>query len=392
MQQTAEFLFAIGGILLLGLATDFLGKRTFLPRVTLLLLFGILIGNEVLGIIPPSVSSRFELITNIALMMIGFLLGGKLTLKTLKKEGREILWISISASLGTTLVVAMVLILAGVSLEVAILLGCIAAATAPAATLDTVLESGSRSRFSRLLLAIVAIDDAWALVLFSLGLALVSLLAGTQDFAGSIQESVYEIGGAILLGGLMGLPAAYLTGRVKAGRPMLTEALGLVLTCGGIALWLDVSFLIACMAMGAVITNLAKHHDYPFHEIENIEWPFMVLFFMLAGASLEIDMLAELGFIGILYLVARAAGKLLGAWVGACASRADKGVRRWMGLALMPQAGVAIGMALLAANQLPEYRQIILSVVISTTVLFELFGPVFARLALSQTTNKTGHK
>jgi Kef-type K+ transport system membrane component KefB len=139
------------------------------------------------------------------------------------------------------------------------------------------------------------------------------------------------------------------------------------------------------MAMGAVITNLAEHHDYPFHEIENIEWPFMVVFFVLAGASLEIGILADLGLVGAVYLLARIAGKLLGVWFGARASHANKDVQRWMGLALMPQAGVAIGMALLTANRFPEYQQTILSIVIGTTVLFELFGPVFTSMALKHT-------
>jgi len=385
MQQTAEFLFAIGSILLLGLATDFLGRHTFLPRVTLLLAFGIIVGDEVLGMIPETLSNRFDLITDMALLMIGFLLGGRLSLKSLKQEGRQLLWLSISASLGTTVIVTLALVAASVPLEIAILLGCIAAATAPAATFDVVLESGSTSRFARLLLAIVAIDDAWALLLFSLGLALVSLLSGMQGISASLLDATHEVGGALLLGGLIGLPAAYLTGRLKPGQPMLTEALGLVFTCGGAAIWLDVSFLIAAMAMGAVITNLARHHDYPFHEIENIEWPFMVVFFILAGASLEIDIAANLGLIGAVYLLARIGGKLLGVWVGARASHANKDVRRWMGLALMPQAGVAIGMALLTANRFPEYQQTILSIVISTTVVFELFGPVFTSMALKHT-------
>jgi Kef-type K+ transport system membrane component KefB len=385
MQQIAEFLFAIGFILLLGLATDYLGKRTFLPRVTLLLIIGIIVGDEILGIIPVSISSRFELITDMALLMIGFLLGGKLTLKSLRKEGRQLLWISLSAALGTTIIVTLALIAVGVSVEVAILLGCIAAATAPAATVDTVQAYSRKNNFAQLLLAIVAIDDAWAMILFSFGLAVVSVLNGMQDSSVFLFEAAYETIGALLLGGLIGLPAAYLTGRIKRGQPMLTEALGLVFICGGIALWLEVSFLIAAMTMGAVIANLAKHHDYPFHEIENVEWPFMIIFFMLAGALLEPGMLAELGLIGVVYLLARICGKLLGAWFGARASQADKKTQRWMGMALLPQAGVAIGMALLAANEFPEYRQIILSLVISTTVLFELVGPVFTRLALRRT-------
>ena len=388
MQQTAEFLFAIGSILLMGLATDFLGKRTVLPRVTLLLLFGIIVGDGMLGLVPETVTLRFEIIADMALLMIGFLLGGRLTLRSFKTEGRQLLWISLSAALATTGVVIAALITFGVSMEVAILLGCIAAATAPAATVDTVLERGSGSRFSRLLLAIVAIDDVWALMLFSLGLALISLLNGVGDGATTLLHAAYEVFGALLLGGLIGLPAAFLTGRIKRGQPMLTEALGLVFLCGGAAIWLGVSFLIAAIAMGAVITNLARHHDYPFHEIENIEWPFMVIFFLLAGASLEIGTLKHLGLAGIVYVLARIGGKVLGAWLGARACGASRQVRRWMGLALLPQAGVAIGMALLTANRFPEYRQTILSIAISTTVFFELVGPVFTRLALRFTENQ----
>lgn len=385
MPQIAEFLIAIGSILLLSLTTEFLGKRTFLPRVTLLLIFGIIVGEEFLGIIPLSVTSRFEIITDIALLMIGFLLGGKLSHNYFKSDSRQIVWVSLSAALGATLLVTLALVTVGISTELAILLGCIAAATAPAATVDTVMESNTDSKFSKLLLAIVAIDDIWALILFSLGLAFVSILNGSLDSSVYLIHASYEIFGALVLGGLIGVPAAYLTGRVKQGQPMLTEALGLVFVCGGISIWLDVSFLIASITMGAVVTNLAKHHNYAFHEIENIERPFLVLFFILAGASLEINMLAGLGLIGFIYILARICGKLLGAWIGARVSRANIDVQHWMGTALMPQAGVAIGMALLIANRFPEYQQTVLSIVISTTVIFELVGPIFTRIALKRT-------
>jgi len=380
-----KFLITIGGILLLGLLTDYLGKKTFLPRVTLLLVFGILIGDEVLDVIPQNVHDRFELVANIALLMIGFLLGGKLTIASFKESGRQLFWISICASLGTTAIVALALVAIGISVEIAALLGCIAAATAPAATVDAVLESNPKSRFSRLLLAIVAIDDLWALILFSLSLAFLSLVNGNEDGAIYLIGAGREVLGALALGLVIGLPAAYLTGRLDSGQPMLTEALGLVFFCGGMAFWLEVSFLLASMTMGAVIANLAKHHEYPFHEIENIEWPFMILFFILAGASLEIATLTDLGLVGIVYLVARVAGKFLGARLGAQISSAGNEVKQWMGLALLPQAGVAIGMALIAANEFPEHRQFILSLVISSTVFFELIGPIFTRTALRRT-------
>ena len=134
--------------------------------------------------------------------------------------------------------------------------------------------------------------------------------------------------------------------------------------------------------MGAVIANLAKHHEYPFHAIEGIETPLMVIFFVLAGASLEIGALLDLGAIGTVYILCRTVGKIVGARIGGEISHADPGTKKWLGVALLPQAGVAIGMALVAANQFPEYRQILLSIVIASTVFFELVGPIFTRLAI----------
>jgi Kef-type K+ transport system membrane component KefB len=193
---------------------------------------------------------------------------------------------------------------------------------------------------------------------------------------------MWDIGGALLLGIGLGFPAAFLTGRIRKGEPMLTEALGLVFFCGGLALLFEVSFLIASIVMGSVVANFATHHEYPFHEIENIERPFMSIFFVLAGASLEFGMIKEIGLIGIVYIASRIIGKLLGARIGARMSNADRVTRQWMGFALLPQAGVAIGMALVASNQFPAYQQTLLTIVIGSTVFFEIIGPVFTRMAL----------
>ncbi len=382
MNGTAELVFAIGAILLLGMATDFLGRRTFLPRVTLLLILGILLGDDVLGLIPVSLSEQFELLADMVLMIIGFLLGGRLSIDTLRTMGRQIAWVSVSAALCAAILVVGAMVLVRVSLEIAILLGCIASATAPAATVDTVLESKSQSLFSKVLLAVVAIDDAWALLFFSLGLSMVSMLNGSQDVFLSINEAAIEIGGGLAVGALVGIPGAYLTGRIKPGQPMLTEALGIVFLCGGASNLLGVSFLIAVMTAGAVISNAGKHHEYAFHEIENIEWPFMAIFFVLAGATLEIDALREIGVIGAAYVLARMVGKIAGGWLGGRIGAADANTRQWIGVALLPQAGVAIGMGLIAASRYPEYSQLILTVVVSTTVVFELLGPPLTRLAL----------
>ncbi len=381
---SSQFLLTLGIILLVGLMFSSVAQRSFLPRATLLLIFGAVIGEDVFDLIPDLFTQRFELIADITLLMVGFLLGGKLTARSLRDHSVKSFAISFSAAVIPASVVCLGMIAMGVAIEIAVLLGCFAAATAPAAIFDVVEESGIKNRFSELLLLIVVLDDVWALLLFGVGMAIVTSLNGSVDEIGLVSLVAYELGGAALLGAAIGLPAAYLTGRVKPGKPVLLEALGIVFLCGGVAIWLNVSYLIAAIVMGAVIANLARHHDYPFHAIEGIESLFMVVFFVLAGASLEFDALAVIGSIGMIYILCRATGKYLGAWIGASLSRAGASNQRWMGVALLPQAGVAIGMALVASNRFPEYRQVMLPIVIASTVIFEIIGPVFTRVAIQR--------
>lgn len=384
MESTYQFLLSLGAILLLGQAISTLGRWTFFPRVTLLIIFGAVIGKELFNLIPLIFYQQFEIIAEMTLLMVGFLIGGKLTKDSLKHGINKILWISISAAVFTTVIVGLSLLWLGLPIEIAIILGCIASATAPAATLDVVMESDNKSSFSSLLISIVALDDAWALMLFAIGLAVATSISGQIPDSPSILLASRDIGGAAILGTIIGLPAAYLTGRLKPGKPMLTEALGLVFICGGLALWFEISYLIASIVMGAIVANLAKHHEYSFHEIENIEWPFMVVFFVLAGASLELKMIADIGLIGIAYILSRILGKLIGARLGGQLGKADQKVKNWMGVALLPQAGVAIGMALIASSTFPEYKEILLPLIISSTIFFELIGPIFTRIAIRQ--------
>ncbi len=382
MDAVATTLLTLGVLLLLGLVTDALGRRTPLPRVTLLLIFGFLIGPSAFDLLPALGEKWFHVIADIALVMVGFLLGGKLTLPSMRRHGRLVLWISIASVVATAAVMLVGLLLIGVRLDIALLLAGIAPATAPAATADVVHEVRARGRFSRTLLGIVAVDDAWGLILFSLMLTAAHGSGEEGGNAVSLVAGAWELGGALLLGIGLGIPMAYLTGRIQAGEPTLVEALGLVFLCGGIAIWLEVSFILASMVLGGVVANLARHHTRPFHAIEGIEWPFMILFFVLAGASLHVDALYHVGLIGFAYVVLRVIGRFLGAWMGGVIGRAGPVVRRWMGMALMPQAGVALGMALVATERCPNVGDIILTVVIAATVIFELIGPVMTRIAL----------
>ena len=383
MENTHEFILTIGGILLLGLAIDVVGKRTHLPRVTLLLLFGYAIGVNGLDIVPTMFIENYGVIADVTLIMIGFLVGGKLTRKVIRNQGVEVVLITTFSAVITACIVALGLLLIGLSLELSVLLGCISSATAPAATLDVIIESRKKGQFIDRLVTIVALDDLFGLILFSLGLTLLSTGTFGMDSIGhSLYDVVREIVGAFLLGIIIGFPATYLTGKVKPGQPLLIEAIGLILICGGLALWMNVSHLIAAIVMGAVVANFAKHHEYSFHEIENVEWPFLVLFFTLAGASLKYVSIESVFTVMLLYIVLRVIGKLLGTYIGCKLAAVDKQTTKWLGSALLPQAGVAIGMALVASNYFPDYENMLLAVVIGATIVFELIGPVFTKLAI----------
>ena len=382
MTEFSTIFFTLGGLFLLGLITDLIGRNTPLPRVSLLMLFGFLIGPSMLGLLPDLGQNWFPAVADMALVMIGFLLGGRLTLPFLKQSGRHVLWISLMDVIVTAIIVTTGLLLLGQPLTVALLLGAIAPATAPAATLDVVKETSAKGPFSSILLGVVGVDDIWGVALLSLMLSVAMAVSGAQGVMSVIGLGLWDLGGAILLGIALGAPMALLTGRVRPGEPTLIEALGFVFLCAGIALWMDVSFLLAAMVMGMVVANLAKHHSRPFHAISGIEWPFLTLFFALSGASLQLETLLHAGLLLLLYVVLRVLGRLFGATLGAICSKANPQIRRDMWSALMPQAGVALGMALYACQRFPELGELILPVIIGATILFEVFGPIMTRWAL----------
>lgn len=377
-----ETLITLGSLLLFGLLTFWLGSITALPRVTLLILMGVLIGPSGLDLFRETRELWFEPLATLALIMVGFLLGGTLNRSTQKHHGTQIIVLSIGIALITLLTVtAGLLLFTDLPLEVILLLGAIATATAPAATAAVIDEQKESGEFGTTLMGIVALDDVWGLLIFSLCLTFATGAAVDNGFS-IFSFGLQEIVGALLVGVALGLPMSFLTGRIQEGEPTLIEALGLVFICGGIALWLEVSYLIAAMAMGATVANLAKHHTRPFHAIKNIQSPFLVLFFILAGASLNLETFMDIGLIGGLYIVLRLIGKIVGGWIAGRLFGMSGSNARWMGAAMLPQAGVAVGMALIVGQLLPEHADTILTVTIAATALFEIVGPVATRAAI----------
>jgi len=373
----------LGALFLMGLAADLLGRYTFLPRVTLLMLCGLVIGRSGFSILPGEfVTNWFAPLTSIALALLGFLLGQQLSAAALTERGSTVIRISLFKVTFAWLAVGGVLLMLGAPPLLAALLAGVAPATEPAATYDLVQESEVRGEVTDTLLSIVAIDDVWGMLIFVLMMGLAAILTGDSGAASSIATELGAAGGSIVLGVALGTPMAYLSGRIRPGEPTLAEALGFILLNAGLAEMLGLLPILSAMVMGVTVASLAKHHDRPFHAIEGIEWPFMVLFFVLAGASLEFDTLMLTGGLTVAYILSRCLGIYAGTRVGTRLVGSSPAMRNWLGLALFPQAGVALGMALLAAQRYPETASNVLTIVVASTIVLETIGPVFTRMAI----------
>jgi NhaP-type Na+/H+ or K+/H+ antiporter len=368
-------------LLLLGLVAEAVGRRTRLPRVSLLILAGVLVGPVGLDWLDAQAEQWFPRVSEIALAMIGFLLGGRLTKELWVNSGRHVLVLSLIFLLTTIAVVGLGLYVAGLPISLALLMAAIATATDPAATEDVINQYKAQGKFTDILRGIVAIDDLWGIVSFTVILVVVHSLQGAGNGSGVLLHGAWELFGSVGLGVLLGVPMAYLTGRIRENQPTLVEALATVLLCAGLAIWLELSYLLACITMGVVVVNAAGHHERPFHAIEDIEWPFLILFFILAGSRLDFSVLVGLEWLLVAYCVLRLLGRVLGGMLSPCFHAFLGGKQqaenyRFMGVAMLPQAGVAMAMAFMASQTFPEYADQLLAVVLVSTVLFELFGPL----------------
>jgi len=364
----------IGATLLAALAAQSLAQRMHLPRVTILLLLGAIAGPEILNLLPAGASDSFALITQFTLAIVGFLLGERMSFKDLG-QARESLIISLVVTLVTGLIVGVVVWWLTDNLAAALLLGAISTATDPAASVDVMREAKAEGPLSRLVYQVVAIDDAWCAILFSVALVALAWLSGGNDGGwAALGYGVLEVIGSLALGLALGLPMAWLTGRLLPGEPMLLESIGFVLLAAGLAHLLHLSYLLTCMTLGVVVANVARHHTRPFRSIKGIAFPFLALFFFMAGYQLDWSALPALGALGALYIIARVVGRLLGGHLGGWMAGSSGVNRNHIGACMLPQAGVALGLALVAVERFPELSYL-LPLVVASTVLFELIGP-----------------
>lgn len=380
--SSAQLLITIGSLLLVGLLAHQVGKKTHVPRVTLLLLIGALISPNAFNIIPIELQSWFPYISQISLCMVGFLLGEQFVYHTFIKSSKGVWSVTIFESLFAALLVFFTLYLLDVPIVIAILLAGIAPASAPAATLDVIKQTGVNGKLPKMLMQVVAIDDALGIFIFAFCLAIAEFFIGSPSLIFGLIEATWEVFGAVAIGIIVGWPMAKITGRLKDFEPTTIEALGFVLFTGGLAELLGTSYLLSSITLGIMVANFAKHHSRPFHAIEGISTPFLIIFFIMAGLQFDIGEIELMGVVSIAYIISRSIGLVLGSYIGATIGKSNDDIKHHLGYCLLPQAGVALGMALLVAERFPHYSAQIMTTLVGTTIIFELFGPIVARYHL----------
>ncbi len=392
--SVATVIISIALMLFSGFSMTRLTKRLRLPNVTAYIVVGILIGPFCLNLVPATVIDGMDFLSDIALAFIAFSTGEFFKLSTLKKNGMKVVIITVlEACLATVVVFIVTYCILGVDLGFSIVLAALASATAPASTVMTIRQTGAHGDFVDTLLQVVALDDVVGLIEYSVAISLalsVSLGSASVGATGILKPIGINLG-VLLLGGLFGLFLKLLMPKKRSEDNRLIISVSLIFAFCGICALLDVSPLLGCMSMGTVYINITNDEKL-FKQLNYFTPPILLLFFVRSGLSFRLDALVNnstavgntpLLVIGVVYFVVRIVGKYAGAFLGCLITGKPKEVRNYLGLALIPQAGVAIGLAALGARTLGGETGVALeTVILSSSVLYELVGPACAKLSL----------
>lgn len=395
-------LLSLAILLITGLAMSRLVKLANLPNVTGYLVGGLLIGPVLAlilgseeGLISHEMMEGFKILTSLALGFIAFSIGGEFKLSAIKKIGGKIITITFLQAFGAMFMVMIGLFIVQlinptlIDTPTILLLSAIATATAPAATLMVVRQYKAKGAVTDALLPVVAFDDAIGLMLFSICFAIADVVASgaALTFETAVLAPLYEIGMSVLVGSAVGFVLGFMMKFFKSRANRLCLMLTSVLVGVGLSDLMGLSSLLTCMMIGALFANTRGDAIKILDGQERWTPPLFMLFFVLSGVELDLTVIPVVGVVGVVYIVTRCIGKYFGARIGGTITKADKNVRKYLGIALFPQAGVAIGMAQLVQASdcfLPMVKSAVLTVVLSATLIYELVGPVLTKIALTR--------
>ncbi len=381
-----DVLLSLGAAIVVGLVFNRVVKKLGLPNVTGYLVAGVLIGPSFLQIIPATWVEELTLLVNVALGFIAFSIGGEFRLSKIRNIGKSVVIITFFQAIMTTLVVDIGLLLF-FEPAVAISLGAIATATAPAATLMVVRQYNAKGPVTDMLMPVVALDDAVGLMVFSISLSIAKLTVASENVntLHMLFDPIKEIVLSLVVGAVIGAVLTFGMGFFHSRSNRLTSIICAVFLGTSISSLFGLSSLLLCMSIGAVMANFYQESEKMLDITEHWTPVVFLLFFVISGAELDLSIVPTVGLLGVLYIVFRSAGKYFGARIGSTIVHEDENIRKYLGVALLPQAGVAIGMSQIVVSELPaEYGVRIRAVVLCATLVYELVGPLLTKLVLTK--------
>jgi len=387
-----EIILALGILMLLGFLGAKVSNRLKFPMVTGFIVIGMLLSPSVLGIVSKELIEQVAPITDIALGIIAFLVGGSLSINRLRRLSKQILWITmVQASLATIFVALLIILLAPYMtnldfpfvISMALILGAVSAATAPAATLAIVHEYRAKGPLTTTLLAIVALDDAVCIVFFVICAALAEVVIGSGISLYSVFQPLISILTSILLGIAVSAVSHFLKKVVYGNEEVLTVALSMVFVTSGLAKLLNADPLLANMVFGFIVENYVGFETM-FTVLESIENVIFALFFTLAGTHFDLGLMTAALPLALIVIIGRFSGKYIGSYIGGLISKAPEVIRKYIGLGLLPKAGVTVGLILFVAEvaSFEPFIEIALNAILASVILNELAAPPLTKYAI----------
>lgn len=382
---------SLGLILLLALVAGHLVQHLRIPEVTGYILAGIALGPSFLGWVSHENLDALHVLSDVALGLILLSVGAVFQASRMARIGKRALRLALFESLTAFGLVTTGALAFGQSWQVALLLGVVAMETAPASTLMVLRETNSDGPLTESLLGIIAVNNLLCLTAYTLVSSIIALADGAAGdmtvfgaVFGTTHSILWQIVGSAALGYLVGVLIAGWAARLVEPHELILLLAGGVLLCLGVARYLDLSSLVASLALGGAIINLSKRSRRVFDALGQTDPPFYAVFFVMAGADLDARMVPEMGMFGVYYLLARGGGKILGASFGGKRLKVEATLQRYLGLALLAHAGLAVGIVLNVTRRFPEIGTTVSTVVLSAVVIYEIVGPIAAKFAVVQ--------
>lgn len=374
----------------IAIAIGFLIGKLFefikVPSVAGYIVAGLILGKSFLGILDTGFIEKTGIVSDMALALIAFSIGGELVFSKLKEIGIRVLFIAMAEGGMAFLLVFGSMLLLKQPLEMALLLGAVASATAPAATIMVLNELRCKGPLTSTLIAVVAIDDVICLMIYAIASSVAKVLVKHGE-AISLSKifigPIYEILGSVALGLIVGLILVFFLRLYSRNNEVLVLIIAAIFITIGLAYMFELSTLLSNMTVGLTVSNLSKRRLKAFMVIESVTAPLYICFFVLAGSRLDISLLKEVGVIGIVYTLARMIGKISGASLMATITKAEPNVRKFLGFGLLSQIGVAVGLAIVISHEFAgtNIGDMVITVLLATTVITELVGPILTKLA-----------